>query len=549
MNEAKYKRDSDNPSDETFLLLSTSLNSLSSSSPLICASSPSTISFESHTETLNKQHINKSSLPMTNEQNNKISCTTNTMAMAQSKSTIVHTCCYKHHCQLSACHTNNGEIQLNTSKKLLLSVPLQRKRKKVVYNRDFIGAIGIDKRNNSNDLDLTGEHRLIISHYSCVGKFTKMYPATVTTEQNQNAKIAQENSSGEQQLISTIQNAEQNSNLTCANNIDSANSIQIKCDTQTNELIRNSPISDEGCLTNISPYSSSGEDDDLKKHEKVERSSSSDSALGLDDEILVGIADLPPRNQQRRNTLTVTDYIPLRPALLPVAEPTSLPDSPLPISHCEWPSGNQSPIVVPSKMLLEARIVEIPTAQATLNLDAKTPYSRRESNVSDVGGNEENRVRFFRTPSVVVSDYSDDVLCGITLEELEFFRQQRKYSLGATLDNCSSPISSVTDNNADTDLSDLSAASSCSNLNYCGSTISVLDDNYATFSGLETPDRKFSHCSSCSSLEDCSEENLFSNNLIEALNQQQQQRKKKVCKCNLMNKNVNQSSSDSNECK
>lgn len=303
---------------------------------------------------------------------------------------------------------------------------------------------------------------------------------------------------------------------------------------ENNGKIECSLSMDEGCSANISPYSSSGEDDEQKKHEKVERSSSSDSALGLDDEIMAGIGELAVKNQRRRNTLTVTDYIPLRPALLPVAEPTTLPHTTLIQSpQTEKPigiSGCQSPIVVPSKMLLEARIVEIPAAQTLTVGDTTHCSSRRESNVSDIGPNEENRMRIVRTPSVVVSDYSDDVLCGITLEELEFFRKQRKFSLGATPDHCATPNSTTTENTNDTDYtSDLSAASSCSNLDYCGSGNDA-DDSFESFSGLGTPERKLSNCSTCSSLEDCSEGNLISTTLAEALNQQQH--KKKVCKCN-----------------
>lgn len=546
----ELKRECDKPNDETFFLLSTSLNTLSSLSLISAASSSytqSTIIESTNTTITTPKNIQQTqngisnSVTITNDQNNKIACAaaaTNTMAsstsstqLPSSKSTIVHTCCYKHHCQLSACHINNGEIQPNTTKKLLLSIPVQRKRKKVVYNRDFIGAIGIDQR-NSNDYHLTsGDQRLIISHLSCVEKFSKMYTPTTSANPSTVATAATEHN------LENSQNKTKFSDLKC-----DENEIQ----TPIQRKLSTSPVStDEGYLANASPYSSSGEDDEgraLPKHEKVERSSSSDSALGLDEEILAaGITDIPSgRNQQRRMTLTVTD-IPLRPALLPVAEPTSLPDSPLP-TPTEFSTGN--PVVVPSKMLLEARIVEIPTPQSPAQptpVDSKFSYfdpsaSRRESNVSDCGMTDEiaNRVRIVRTPSVVVSDYSDDVLCGITLEELEFFRQHRKSSLGT-------PFSSAcTDNTIDTDyLSDLSAASSCSNLNYCGSTISALDDNsYTMVSGLQTPERKLSNCSTCSTPSGLDDDddytsdnpNVFSSNLIEAL-QQQQQRKKKVCKC------------------
>ncbi|XP_031638734.1 uncharacterized protein LOC116350893 isoform X2 [Contarinia nasturtii] len=519
MNEVKCKHECDKPNDETFLLLSTSLNSISSS-PF--ATQTSILSCEQ--SNVNNQYTTATPPSPTSNasdsRNNRPTCITNTMPL--SKSTIVHTCCYKHHCQLSACHINNGEYQASTSKKLLLSVPLQRK---------FIGAIGIDARNNCKILDLltSSDQRLVIAHYSCVEKFTKMYTPNTMLKDNNNGRQKMNKTSADQLITAKTDGKEDD--FSC--------SSDIVCDNNLTESLKNqrfistSPLSDEG-LAIASPYCSSGEEEDVKTpvHEKVERSSSSDSAIHLDDEILARMADLSPRNQQRRMTLTVTD-IPLRPALLPVAEPTSLPDSPLPPQQpfdFIPSSTNLAPLVVPSKMILEARIVEIPTptptSPAQLNDNKTSSYfgqiSRRESCVSE---DDMSHVRIVRTPSVVVSDYSEDVLCGITLEELEFFRQQRKSSLGAALD---SPRSSATE--ATDYLSDLSAASSCSNLNYCGSSISLLDDNYSQ-SPTETPERKFSSCSTCSIGQEDNEEesSQFSNNLIDALNQQQQQRKTKVC--------------------
>lgn len=538
MNEVKCERECDKPSDETFFLLSTSLNSISSS---LFAATQSTSTYVSDVNSSQYTDIATPSTPppppstitstiASDQRNNRPTCVgTNTMALSKSTA-IVHTCCYKHRCQLSACHINNGEIQASASKKLLLSVPLQRKRKKVVYNRDFCGAIGIDIDRNSTLLDLTNDQRcLVITHYSCVEKLTRMCtPAAVKDSMGQIKISADIGSSADDEHMITSEM------ISC----DGRQSTR-KCDSNLRENLKvqrmssASPMSDEG-LANASPYCSSGEEEDARTHEKVERSCSSDSALGLDDEILAGMADLSPRNQQRRMTLTVTD-IPLRAALLPVAEPTTLPDSPLspaaPIPDFV-PTNIQTPVVVPSKMILEARIVEIP-AQPSMpaqQSDSKN-LSRRESCVSDTTTEDIPHVRFVRTPSVVVSDYSDDILCGITLEELEFFRQQRKSSLGTPFD---SARSSATDNSTDY-LSDISAASSCSNLNYCGSTISLLDENYTSMSGIPTPERKLSSCSTCSTgqedNEDLNEVNQFSNNLIEAL--QQQQRQKKVCKCSL----------------
>lgn len=275
-----------------------------------------------------------------------------------------------------------------------------------------------------------------------------------------------------------------------------------------------SPMSDEGCSA-ISPYSSSSEDEGKSANksmrlkvdrDKVTRSASSDSALGLDDE---NEQDTMSYKSTRRATLTVTD-IPLRSALLPVAEPTSLPESPT--------NGNVSfdaslPILsVPSKTILEARIVEIAPIIQPDDKSAEQTNSRRESSqshLSDTG--EEHRVRYVRTPSVVVSDYSDDVMCGITLEEIEFFRRQR--------------LRRGSIQEVDRYDSDMSTASSCSNLNYCGSTISAIDalEMYQSC-GLETPHRKTSACSSCSTFSG-DEDDAFPVRLTEALNKQ---RKKKV---------------------
>lgn len=551
MDEVKCKHKSDKPNDETFLLLSTSLSSLSSS-PFTTHSnaiiSPNTNQYvdatptppllpltTASTSTSTATTLADTAITIASDQRNNRQTTTtattcivtNTMPLLSKSTTIVHTCCYKHHCQLKL----PVEQSTGTSKKLLLSIPLQRKRKRVVYNRDFCGAIGLDNR-NSTVLDLAKEQRLVIAHYSCVEKFTN----TMYTPTPQNDGISQSTNTEQQQqhLVSSM-----DKNLVDNFKVQRLSSV--------------SPMSDEG-LANASPYCSSGEEAEEepriseKVHEKVERSSSSDSALGLDEEILAGIADLAPRNQQRRMTLTVTD-IPLRPALLPVAEPTTLPDSPLlpnaAASGADFnPSNVQSPVVVPSKMILEARIVEIPTSPTSPattahipQVENRTANSRRESCVSDT--DEIPNVRFVRTPSVVVSDYSDDVVCGITLEELEFFRKQRKLSLGTALDSAHS-------SSANDYLSDMSAASSCSNLNsFCGSSISLLDEHYgtttATSSICTTPERKMSNCSTCSTgQDDDNNENIaddndemnrhkFPNNLIDAL--KLQERQKKVCKC------------------
>lgn len=145
------------------------------------------------------------------------------------------------------------------------------------------------------------------------------------------------------------------------------------------------------------------------------------------------------------------------------------------------PRGSVDHSNVPSKTLIEAQYVPCPLDRKFsdcgsdgADLDSKNIIdSRRHSCFTD-DGEETPRCRYFRTPSVVVSDYSDDVM-GLTLEDIEYFRSQRK-------ENSSSPESSLN--------------SSCSNLNYCGSSISNLDAEYI----LRRPFRKSSDCSSCSTL-------------------------------------------------
>lgn len=289
------------------------------------------------------------------------------------------------------------------------------------------------------------------------------------------------------------------------------NCLRIDCERY--EDINGSP-SDEGCSTNISPYSSSSEDEcksgnksmRLKiDRDKVSRSASSDSALGLDDE---NEPEIMAYKSTRR--LTVTD-IPLRSALLPVAEPISLPESPTNVNVSFDVIASLPPMSVPSKTILEARIIEIAPIIQPDDKSAEQIDSRRESSqsyLSDTG--DENRVRYVRTPSVVVSDYSDDVMCGITLEEIEFFRRQR--------------LRRGSIQEVDRYDSDMSTASSCSNLNYCGSTISAIDAIEMYQCGLETPHRKTSACSSCSTYSG-DEDDAFPVRLTEALNKQ---RTKKV---------------------
>ncbi|XP_040160595.1 uncharacterized protein LOC120898589 [Anopheles arabiensis] len=236
------------------------------------------------------------------------------------------------------------------------------------------------------------------------------------------------------------------------------------------------------------------QDPAMKNRDKVTRSASSDSALGLDDELSAqeqqqAIATV---GKVRRLTLGVSD-IPLRAALLPVPEPATLPSLTLTDQHC--------PTVVRSKMILEAQLIELPLAggelpaeqqpgQQQLGCPPSTSVSRRESAQSYISDAGTEGVRYVRTPSVVVSDYSDDTMCGITLEEIEYFRRHRLRRGSADCE------------------SDISAASSCSNLNYCGSSISALDGcEYQC--GLRTPERKVSDCSTCSTVS-CDEDEGYS---------------------------------------
>ncbi|XP_064554975.1 uncharacterized protein IP3K2 isoform X3 [Drosophila montana] len=247
--------------------------------------------------------------------------------------------------------------------------------------------------------------------------------------------------------------------------------------------------SDEGCNAGgLSPCSSDNECDAVARRKpKVTRCASSDSALGLDVDD-VNMETLP--TPQRRMTLTVTD-LPLRPALLPLAEPTALPDSPLSSPTSATAAlGLGVGVGVPTKVLLEERVV------AAL---AAPPGSRRESTqscVSELGSMA--GVRYVRTPSVVVSDYSDDITaCGISMEEMEYFRLQRARCQRRCSLEASAAAAGGIGGAKDEAQSDVSAASSCSNLYYCGSTISALDGGECIVNGIRVAlARKSSHSSS-----------------------------------------------------
>ncbi|ALC48963.1 CG15745, partial [Drosophila busckii] len=260
--------------------------------------------------------------------------------------------------------------------------------------------------------------------------------------------------------------------------------------------------SDEGCNAGgLSPCSSDNECDALAARKpKVTRCASSDSALGLDvelDDVSMVEVPQPAPQPQRRMTLTVTD-LPLRPALLPLAEPTALPDSPLTSPTTATANvGSSSGAVgvgalggVPSKVLLEERVVAALTAPCS---------SRRESTqscISELGGLV--GVRYVRTPSVVVSDYSDDITAiGISMEEMEYFRLQRARGQRRCSLEASAAAAGGGAGAKDEAQSDVSAASSCSNLYYCGSTISALDGGECIVNGVRVAlARKSSHSSS-----------------------------------------------------
>jgi hypothetical protein len=185
---------------------------------------------------------------------------------------------------------------------------------------------------------------------------------------------------------------------------------------------RKSPASDEGFSVQMSPYGSSDEEEcnKYKAAEKVTRSTSSDSALGIEEEAIQPTINEKPVPKRRRATLTVND-IPLRPALLPVALPISLPTGDL-LSPTS--SDGNSPTVVRSRILLEEQLIEIPNSETddfdtapvaplSSTMSATNSYpSRRESTVSDFDGVVRSYVR---TPSVVLSDYCDEMMGGITL--------------------------------------------------------------------------------------------------------------------------------------
>ncbi|CAH0561125.1 unnamed protein product, partial [Brassicogethes aeneus] len=205
-----------------------------------------------------------------------------------------------------------------------------------------------------------------------------------------------------------------------------------------------------------SSASNNSDDETREKCFNVRRCGSNDSAVGISDEDAVISSNWGEKSENFDEETFETDY--------------RYPVSPY------SPRGSIDHSNVPSRTLIEAKFVPIVERKysdsAASVSDVDRSGSRRESCVTD-DGDETPRYRYWRTPSVVVSDYSDDIM-GLTLEDIEYIRSKKAQS--------SSP--------------DSSAHSSCSNLNYCGSTISGLDAEYV----LSKPFRKSSACSTCSTL-------------------------------------------------
>lgn len=219
------------------------------------------------------------------------------------------------------------------------------------------------------------------------------------------------------------------------------------------------PPQSDYCSSSASGTSDDERDKNWYKHSQLRRSGSSDSAVGLNqsDDDSPGFSSPCLNKKEFPDTITHSQSYSIN-------SPYS-------------PRGSVDHTNVPSKTIIESKFVPYPLDRKLsmcgsegVDCDDKND-SRRPSLITD-DGEEVPRFRYWRTPSVVVSDYSDDVV-GLSLEDIEFFRNQRK-------ENSSSPDSSV--------------HSSCSNLNYCGSTISNLDAEYI----LRTPFRKSSNCSTCS---------------------------------------------------
>lgn len=362
-------------------------------------------------------------------------------------------------------------------------------------------------KNNKNDdedddvvnLKKNSDDDVINRKFPSVQKLVEMYSSMIDLKQNKfddfdlTIHASSSSSSSKSLTVVNIKNFHEE-NIKKEDLIRKNKNLEQKTNLYGRLNERRSPVSDEGYLASNSVYYSSDEENcnqinSIKIREKVLRSSSSDSALGMDDDLITQEFQNCGANR-RRTTLTVSD-IPLRPALLPLAEPTKL-------STCDSPTRAITPPIsldlcpIRSELILEGKVIELPDVVDVQNQTHNIlTNSRRESfqstqSMDDCTSVPSNKIRFMRTPSVVVSDYSDEYVNGLTLEEVEYFKEKR-----------------LKRRNSFDDCSDISAASSCSNLNYCGSHISLLD-------GLQIPERKISSCSTCSNLSADDDESTYS---------------------------------------
>lgn len=408
-----------------------------------------------------------------------------------------------------------------------------RQRKTVVYNftdnNKSNGGHGDDDNTHHTDDDDLLDDDINLTKFPCVDELVKMFAqmmnvnrtkqdGSYTNNNNNNLKNEKKNGVEEMAIDASI-------TTTNINKKQKTDDCIIEIHEKNRKILNHSPISDDQSVYCSSDDDQSGiggngkiiitnlnqpkiiNNNNNNQRDKVTRSSSSDSAVGLDDLLDETTIITPPtttnvHSPARRMTLTVSN-IPLRPALLPLAEPTTL----LPSTAGDLITIDQQ-TNVRSKMILESKVIEIQPSSTLFdsgnsnNVYDQNYNSRRESTQSFLSDYDETtNKRYMRTPSVVVSDYSDDIMCGITLEEIEYLRNQQQQSqqhnrrLSCDRDRC------------DDYQSDMSASSSCSNLNYCGSHISTLDHIECGIGGLITPERKISNCSTCSTIS-CDDDDL-----------------------------------------
>lgn len=283
-----------------------------------------------------------------------------------------------------------------------------------------------------------------------VGIRQKMAPQVLNSEQNEfNNTTKRQRRIGVYEINNTLQDQQEEGEVTIFKSVKLLRDNYLAMLEKTVSSFEKTPnkLDDSLLLPPPSGYcSSTGASDDERdknweEKTKVRRCGSSDSAMGHSDEDL------------EKKDLIYPHFV----------------DSPY------SPRGSVDHDNVPSKTLIEASVVPLPLdrkcSDCVSDIGDYQSDSRRQSCFTD-DGEEQTRYRYWRTPSVVVSDYSDDIM-GLTLEDIEYIRNSRKEA-------SSSPESSL--------------HSSCSNLNYCGSTISALESDYV----LRKPFRKSSNSSTCS---------------------------------------------------